>query len=154
VIGDAHRLGRATQRIFYHHGVLALAQDHADARSVVGVAKLVVSRRQIEVHLAGELGLELLDFEVDHHEAAQAEMVEEEVDVVILTGHLEVVLAADKGEALSKLEDQGADVFQQAAFKLALRHLGAECQEVEAVGVFDELLGKFRLRGAGCGRSS
>ena len=111
------------------------------------MAEQVVGRRQVEIHLAGELRLELLDLEVDHHEAAQAEVVEQEVEVVVLASHLQVILAPNEGETLAKFKDQGTDVLQQPAFELALRHLGAERQEVEAVGVLDQLLGKFRLRG-------
>ena len=50
----------------------------------------------------GELRLELLDLELDHHEAAQAQVVEEEVKVVVVAANREVVLAADEGEPLAE----------------------------------------------------
>src|SRR3984957_12350067 len=45
---------------------------------------LVVPRRQIEVHFAGELRLEFLDLQLDNNEAAQPKVVEQEVEIVIL----------------------------------------------------------------------
>lgn len=38
-------------------------------------------------------------------------------------------------------------MLDQAALKVALQHLGSERQEIEAVGVFENLLREFRLPG-------
>src|SRR3984957_10653967 len=54
----------------------ALAQNNPDARGVALVPQLVVHRRQIEVHFAGELRLEFLDLQLDNNEAAQPKVVE------------------------------------------------------------------------------
>ncbi len=44
-------------------------------------------------------------------------MVEQQVEVEILAAHLQRVLAADEGEADSRLEQELSNVFEQAAFR-------------------------------------
>jgi hypothetical protein len=59
------------------------------------VAKLVINGRQVEVHLARELGFEVLDLQLDDDKAAQTQVVKEKVEVIVLARDLEVVLAAE-----------------------------------------------------------
>jgi hypothetical protein len=47
---------------------------------------------------ARELGLEVLNLQFDHHKAAQAQVIEKQVEEVVLTANLKVILAADEGE--------------------------------------------------------
>jgi hypothetical protein len=42
-------------------------------------------------------------------------VVEEQVEIEILVADLEMILAADKGEALAKLKEKRAEIVQQAA---------------------------------------
>jgi hypothetical protein len=58
-----------------------------------------------------------------------------------------MILAPDEGEALAEFEDHRAQMFDQPALQIALQHVGAEREEVEGVGVFENLLGKLGLRG-------
>ena len=66
------------------------------------MTKLVIDDAQVEIHLAGVLGLELAFLQVDHDEAAQFQVVEQQIDVEIAVADLQVILAADEGEALAK----------------------------------------------------
>src|ERR1700719_4642547 len=52
-------------------------------------AELFVDRRQIKIHFARKLRSALLDFQIDHHEAAQTQVVEQQVETLDLTlpGH-------------------------------------------------------------------
>ena len=50
--------------------------------------------------------LELADFEFDDDESIQAAMVEEEVDVVVVTVEDEVLLPGEKGEVAPHLQDE------------------------------------------------
>ena len=115
--------------------VLPFAEDDPNARCIVLVAKQVIHCRQVEVHLACKLGLELLNLEFHHDEAAQAKMVEEQVQVVVLSSDLEVVLATYKSKAFAKLQDKGAKMFKKAKLQLSFGHLRPKGQEVEAVGI-------------------
>src|SRR5271166_527052 len=66
-------------RLFKH----ALTQDDPNARPVIWMTELFVDRRQIKIHFARKLRFELLDFQIDHHEAAQTQVVEQQVEIKI-----------------------------------------------------------------------
>ena len=102
---------------------------------------------QIEVHLAGILGLELAFLQVDDDEAAQPQMVEQQVDVEVVVADVEMDLPADEGEPLPQFEQEafqidGADLVSE--FPLVERLV--EREEVEDVGVFERLLDEVGLR--------
>ena len=67
-------------------------------------------------------------------------MVEEQVDIKGLVADHQRNLAADEGEAAAQLEQQIAEVEQQAAFELALLIVVGQGEEVEVVGVAQDLL--------------
>jgi len=62
---------------------------------VVGMTQPVVHGGEVEVHFAGELGLELLDLQINDNVAAQPQVVKEQVEVVVLPGDFQRILAAD-----------------------------------------------------------
>ena len=109
--------------------------------------KLVIDGGEVEVHLAGEFGLEVLDLQLDHHKAAQSQMVEEKIQVIVLAADFKMVLAADEREAFPELENKRAQILDQATFKIALQHIWAKRQEVKGIGVLEELLSKLGLLG-------
>jgi hypothetical protein len=110
-----------------------LAEDQADRGAVVGVPHPVVDRREVEVRLADELGLELLVLQLDDDEAAQAEVVEEQVDVEIPPADLHVDLLTDEGEADAQLQQEVAEPGDQAVFQFALADGGHHRQEPHAI---------------------
>src|SRR5262245_30143301 len=110
-----------------------LAQDDADGRLVVGMAQLIVDGGQIEVHLAGKFRLEVLDLQLDDDEAPEPQVIEQQVEIIVLAADVEVILAADEGEALAELEDEGAQMLNEAPFQITLEHIGAEGEKIEAV---------------------
>lgn len=63
----------------------------------------------------------------------------------ILTGHFEVVLASDEGEADAQLNEELAQMRKKPPFEVAFLRLPCEGQEVEVVRVFEELLRKVGL---------
>ena len=91
------------------------------------------------------LGLEAAGLQVYHHEAAQAQVVEEEVKMELLAVHFQGHLLADKGEAGAHLQQELADLLHQATLQVALGGIGAQGEEVEHVRVFDHLLGQVAL---------
>jgi hypothetical protein len=52
-----------------------------------------------------------------------------------------------KSEALAEFEDERAEMLDQTAFEIALQHFWTEREEVEGVGVFQDLLCKLGLLG-------
>ena len=120
VVGNTDGFIDVAQGIFREDAVLRLAQDEADGGRVLWVAELVIDHRAVEIHLAGVFGLEVAFLEIDHNEAAQMEVVEEQVEIEVAVADLQPVLAAHEGEAASEFDQKGLDVRQQAGFELAL----------------------------------
>ena len=60
------------QGILDDGAALFFAEDDADGRVLILLPHLSIQRRQIELHLADELGLEVAHFELDGHQTAQA----------------------------------------------------------------------------------
>jgi hypothetical protein len=107
IFGDADRLVGVAKRVLGDHPVLGLAEQEADRRAVAVGAELGVDRAQVEVELAGMLGPEVAGLELDDDVAAEVGVVEQQVEVEVLTADLEMDLAADEREAGSELEQEG-----------------------------------------------
>ena len=45
-------------------------------------------------------------------------MVEEQIEIVVLSANLKRILAADESEALAELKDEGAEMIEEAALEL------------------------------------
>ena len=155
-------LGRKLREVFGHlHLVRSVAQEQFDVLMLLGRAKdeahrlvlalapvVLLEPREIQVHLPFVGCDERPNLEVNGHEAAQATMVEQQVEPVVvvvnphgeLPGH-ETEIAAEFGEELLEIgEDGGFEVF------LGIRAFEAE--EVEQVRVFEGVLVAHRLDGA------
>ncbi len=73
---------------------------------VVFVAKQVINGRKIKCHFPRELWLEIDHLEIDHHEGAECEMVEEKINLKILARYFEVNVASNESKAGSELEKE------------------------------------------------
>jgi hypothetical protein len=130
VAGDAHGLGDVAECVLGDGLVAGLAQDQANGRLIGSVALEVIDGGEVEVHLAGELRLQGPDLEVDDQEAPQFQMVKQQVDVKILAADFEVDVFADESEADSALQQELADVSEQAALYLALVDIVGQPEEI------------------------
>jgi hypothetical protein len=72
-------------------------------------------------------------------------MVEEEIEFEIFSSNLKRNLAPDKGESHSQFDEELAQVREEFSFEVALLRLFRESQEIEVVGVLDELLSEIGL---------
>ena len=102
------------------------------------LAEDVVQGSQIEVHLPSVLGLERPHLQFNRHETAQPEVVEEEVQPVLLSADFQAVLAPNQGEADAKLKKEVSEVAQEGRFKIPFFDFGAQCEEIEMIGVLQE----------------
>lgn len=107
------------------------------------MAQQFVYGRKVEVYLAGVFRLEVIDLQINNHEAAQPKVVKQQVETKVLTAGFEMVLAAHEGEAFSEFEDQRTEMFEQTA--LPLREAIRQGQEFEIIGVLHELPGQIGL---------
>ena len=99
VPGHADRLGQVAQGVFGDRLFSGFAEDQANGRLVIGVTHLVVHRRQVKIHLPGKFRFEPLDFQIDHDVAAEAQVIEEQIDEEFFAVDFEAHLLADEGEA-------------------------------------------------------
>lgn len=65
-----------------------------------------VHRRKIEIQLTGVFRLKLPSLQFDNHIAAQIQIIEKQVNVKIITTHVEVILVAEKCKSGSELKRQ------------------------------------------------
>jgi hypothetical protein len=86
----------------------------------------VIYCREVEVHFACKVRLELFNFQLDHHEASQLQIVEEEIKVIILFCNLEMVLAPYECEAFAEFEKERPQVIEQAALQFLLGDVRAK----------------------------
>jgi hypothetical protein len=73
-------------------------------------------------------------------------VIEEEIDIEILSTDFKVVLASRKGEADTQFEEEVTDVFYQAPFQITFQCIVAQREEVKVVRVFEHLPRKVGLR--------
>ena len=106
-------------------------------RCVGRMAQQIINGRQVKVHLARVLRLEVVDLEIDDDEAAQAQVIEEEIEVEVLVADLEVILAADKGEAPAELKEKRTEIVQQTPFEFPLGNISRSRKKLEIVGVLE-----------------
>src|SRR5262249_27110594 len=119
----------------------------ADGWGVGRVAELIVYYAQVEVHLAGVLGLEGPFLQVDDHERPQPEVVEEQVDVEVLITDFDAVLPADEGEPLTEFEQEALEVTKEPGLQFPLVERFFQGHEVEDVRILQRLSNQVRLRG-------
>src|SRR5262249_1884707 len=144
-LGDAHRFCGVAKRILDYDPVLRLAENHPDRRLITVAADQVVDRGEIEVQLACVLGPEGCRLELDHHEAAKVEVVEEEIDPEFFAADFERILTSHEGEADTQLEEEVAEVLEQSLMECALLRVLAGGEELEVVWILEDLLGEVRL---------
>ena len=92
VCHSATPMGFFTSRNAYSTLSLFFASLHSSSPMVgasCSVPHLVVHGGEIEIHLARKLRLERLHLQIHHHEAAQPQMVEQQVEREILAAHFE-----------------------------------------------------------------
>src|SRR5262249_60680869 len=97
------------------------------------MAHLVVDGGEVEGHLPRELGLEGDRLQVDHHVAAELQVVEEEIEVEVLAPDVEVNLPADEGEADAELDEKLLDMVDEGLLHLAFPCIVGDREEGDQV---------------------
>ncbi len=135
------------QGIFHDTAVPALAEQKPKRRAIRRSPDQFVGCGQVEVQLAGVLRLELTRLQLDDEVSVQPDVVREQIDVEGLVRDHRRHLAADEGEAPAKLEQEIAEIDQQAAFELPLLEIVRQGEEVTVVQVAQDLFGHSRAHG-------
>ena len=88
---DTHGLAHILERILGHEVVLALAEQQANRRIVLLFFQDTIHGRKVEVELPGVFRLELAGLQLNHHIAAEVEVVEQQVDVEVIAAYLSCI---------------------------------------------------------------
>ena len=92
-------------------------------------------------------GLECSNLELNDEEAVKPDVIKEQVDIEGLPINGERHLAGNESKATAQLEQQIAQMGQQITFNLALPGGLRHCQEIEVVGIFEDLFRRIRVGG-------
>ncbi len=109
------------------------------------MSKLVVNRREVEIHFAGILRFGRACFQLDDEKGPQLQMVKQEIDEGFLTADFELNLPAHQGEAGAEFEQETFDVREKFIFQHFFARRFGERQEVENIRVARGLLGQVGL---------
>jgi hypothetical protein len=102
-------------------GVVFLgAEDEADGGGFAGARPVFAGVVQIEVHLAGVGVGEWFGLEVNHQQAAQGAVKEQEVHAIPLAADAQAALASDEGEVAAEFEQEGFEVADEGVFEFSL----------------------------------
>ena len=89
--------------------------------------------------------LEFARFQFDHHIAAQAQMVKEQVEIKVTVSYLQVNLPSHKGKSLSKLQQKLLDMVDQFLFQLGFAARIGCTKKVKNIRIFENLGGHVRI---------
>jgi len=103
VFGGENFVGQAVERVMRDGFVFLAAQDETNGRIFVGICPMFARLVEIHVHLAGIGVCEPAALEINHDEATQLAMKEEQIDAIPFVANAEAALASDKSEVAAKL---------------------------------------------------
>src|SRR4051812_45704940 len=98
IAGHSYGPVHIAQGVIDFRAVFALADDDADRRVLSLNAYRFIERGQVELHLAGVLGLKSASLQLDSYQALELAVVEEKIDEVFFVAHLYAELAPHERE--------------------------------------------------------
>src|SRR5262249_11759621 len=97
-------------------GIAFGAEEDPDRWVLARVRGVLGQIAHVEPKLSSMLGLERPQLEIDSHEAAQAAMKEEQVQVVVAVASRDPELPCDEAEVAAKLEEELLQVIDERMF--------------------------------------
>lgn len=101
--------------------------------------------RKIHIHRADETRIEGDGLELHHHETAQFQMVEEQIQVEVVARKFEMDLPVDEGEAGAEFQQKALNVVYEGLFDFPLPTRIGRAEKVKQVGVLENLGGHIRF---------
>ena len=118
VFGDVDAAGFEFKQ-FHRFALLAGAEDEAEGLLFPFLSFMAVEPAQIEFNLPGIGGLEVADLEFDDHQPPQSPMVEEQIDVVVVSIEGNALLPLDKREPTAEFEQERFEVPDEGPILIA-----------------------------------
>ncbi len=76
-------------------------------------------------------------FQLHHHVALQYDVIEQQVDVVVVTRNFQVILSANESKALAQFQQKLGDMLSKLALHIQLVVWRCHRHEVESVWIFE-----------------
>lgn len=140
VRGDADAAPVELQQLHRLVG-LVCAQDQAEGRLLAGLLFVFLQPAQVQLHLALVRCLELADLQVNDDEPAESAVVEEQVDIEVVSVDDNPFLAVDEGETAAQLQNEALDLAQDGGFQVLFAVGVGQAEEVEEVGIAEDQVG-------------
>lgn len=109
-------------------------------------SSITIRGRKVEVKLPCVFRLELAGLQLDHHIAAEVQVIEQQVDVEVIAAYVEVVLVAEERKAGSQLQQELCHILDQSLLNVTLYHILFERNKIKDIRVFHRLGREFTLR--------
>jgi hypothetical protein len=140
------------RRVFDQQLVLVFGQNNPNWGVVTLGVFFVRKVPHVHVHLSNVVVLNLVDFQVDQHEAAQDAVVKNQVHFVMRVADRDPVLPANEGEAFAQLEQELLQVIAEQGFEVGFGNLVRfwnfqEFKDVRFAHQVGGLLERLALRG-------
>lgn len=128
--------------------IVSIAADkYANGRRVSVSTEPVVHERDVKTKFASMLRLELPRFKLDDDVTQLLNMKEQQIEIKVIAGNIEMHLAAHESEPSPKLAESVHDPVHQRLFQVAFGRVFGQIQKVEDVRVFRDLPGQIGIGG-------
>src|SRR5262249_19187192 len=117
---------------------LASAQDEADGGLLLWLRIVPCEPTQVELHLPLVGRLEIPELELNRDEAPQPAMVEEQVDIVVVSVNGDALLPRDEGESDAELQNEALQLPDDGVLEVLLQVPIREPEEIQNVGIAED----------------
>ena len=121
--------------------VLACAQNQADWLLFTFPPLVLLKPFQIQFHLAFILSLECVYLEIDGHKSAKPPVEKQQIKIVVLVVHADVLLLCKERHVTTQLEYGVPHVGNKSLFKLLFREITVQSEEIQDIRVAERKIG-------------
>lgn len=100
----------------------------------------------IHIELTDETGLKITSFQFNYHITAKFQMIEQKINIKVISAHFQMYLSAYKRKSLSQLQKKVLDMLCQLTFNLNLSPWHISTKEIKQIRIFENLICHIGIR--------
>ncbi len=116
-------------------------EDEPQGRLLAGASLVFFQPAEVQLHLPLVGCLELAELQVDRHQLAQAAVVEQQIEVIILIVHGDPLLPGDEGEITAQFQDKRLELAEDRLLHIILDVQAGQTEEVQEIRVAKDQVG-------------
>lgn len=136
IFRDRHRSCLSSESVFDSSMVFLLAYQDADSRLITRISESIIYETEIKSELASVFGNKLPCLELYHDIALESRMIEQEIEIVILSVESDMILIADIGKSDPKLKDKIFEIFDELGFEFSFLVFISETEKIKNIAIF------------------